>query len=281
MLGLLNKIITYIFEHHKKWEKDCIMNENINSENKKRRICLLDELRGLAVIAMVIYHIFYSMTFLFHMECAYPIMRTVYPYEPVIPIIFITICGICCTFSHNNLKRGLLVFAISAIITLATAIFIPSQAIWFGILHFLGIAILIYALAEKTNILNKIPVNAGLFVSLILYIICYNIPKGYIGFIPLFKIELPQELYSFYWLSFLGFPSADFTSGDYFPIIPNIFLFFFGIFSGKIIDNKKLPEFMYKKLCPPLDYIGKHALIIYVVHQPLIIGVLFIISCLK
>lgn len=254
------------------------MNENIISETKKIRICLLDELRGLAVIAMVLYHILYSMTFLFHMECAYPIMRAVYPYEPFIPITFITICGICCTFSHNNLKRGLLVFAISAIITLVTAIFTPSQTILFGVLHFLGIAILIYALAEKVNIFNKIPVKIGLFISLMLYIICYNIPKRYIGFTPLFNIELPQELYSFYWLSFLGFPSADFTSGDYFPIIPNIFLFFFGIFSGKIIDSKKLPEFMYKKLFPPLDYIGKHALIIYVAHQPLIIGVLFVIS---
>lgn len=261
--------------------KELYNKKNIISEDKKRRICLLDELRGLAVIAMVLYHILYSMTFLFHIECAYPIMLAVYPYEPFIAITFITICGICCTFSHNNLKRGLLVFAISAVITLVTAIFTPSQTIWFGVLHFLGIAILIYALAEKTDIFNKIPANAGLFVSLILYIICYNIPKGYIGFITLFKIELPQELYSFYWLSFLGFPSDDFSSGDYFPIIPNMFLFFFGVFSGKIIDNKKLPEFMYKKFCPPLDFIGKHALIIYVVHQPLIIGVLFVISYLR
>lgn len=256
------------------------MKENIISEDKKRRICLLDELRGLAVIAMILYHILYSMTFLFHMECAHPIMLAVYPYEPLISITFITICGICCTFSHNNLKRGLLVFAISTVITLVTAVFTPSQTILFGVLHFLGIAILIYTLVQKTSIFNKISVKIGLFISLALYIICYNIPKGYIGFIPLFNIKLPQELYSFYWLSFLGFPSADFTSGDYFPIIPNIFLFFFGVFLGKIIDNKKLPEFMYKKLCPPLDYIGKHALIIYVMHQPLIIAILFVISYL-
>ena len=254
------------------------MRENIISENKKGRICLLDELRGLAVIAMILYHILYSMTFLFHMECAYPIMLAVYPYEPLISITFITICGICCTFSHNNLKRGFLVFSISAVITLATSIFTPSQTIWFGVLHFLSIAILFYTIAEKTNIFNKISIKIGLFISLAFYIICYNIPKGYIGFSPLFNIELPQEFYSFYWLSFLGFPSSDFTSGDYFPIIPNIFLFFFGVFLGKIIDNKKLPEFMYKKLCPPLDYIGKHALIIYVVHQPLIICVLFVVS---
>lgn len=257
------------------------MKKNTILENKKRRIHLLDELRGLAVIAMVLYHILYSMTFLFHIECAYPIMFAVYPYQPIIPIIFISICGICCTFSHNNLKRGFLVIVISVIITIVTTVFMPSQKILFGILHFLGIAILVYALAEKTSIWDIIPVKVGLFISLFLYIICYNIPNGYIGFTPIFNIELPKSLYSFYWLSFLGFPSADFTSGDYFPIIPNIFLFFFGVFLGKIIDNTKLPEFMYKKLCPPLDYIGKHALIIYVAHQPLIFGTLLVISYLE
>lgn len=257
------------------------MKENIVLDNKKTRIYLLDELRGLAVIAMVLYHLLFSMTFLFHIEYAYPIMFAVYPYQPLIPTTFITICGICCSFSRNNLKRGLLITAISVVITLATIIFTPSQAILFGVLHFLGIAILIYALAIKTGIFNKIPDKVGLFASLVLYIICYNIPKGYLGFTSIFSINLPNELYSLYPMSFLGFPTADFTSGDYFPIIPHIFLFFFGVFLGKIINKNQLPSFMYKKYCPPLGYIGKHALIIYVVHQPLIIGVLLALSYLN
>ena len=53
-----------------------------NSTTVKNRICFLDELRGLAVIAMVLYHILYSMSFIFALEFSYPAMRAVIPYEP-------------------------------------------------------------------------------------------------------------------------------------------------------------------------------------------------------
>ena len=83
--------------------------EFLSEEKLKRqkRICFLDELRGVAVILMILYHALYSMTFIFNIEAVYPVMRAVYPYEPVIPIIFITICGTVCSFSRNNLKRGI------------------------------------------------------------------------------------------------------------------------------------------------------------------------------
>ena len=86
--------------------------EFLSEEKLKRqkRICFLDELRGVAVILMILYHALYSMTFIFNIEAVYPVMRAVYPYEPVIPIIFITICGTVCSFSRNNLKRGIKIF---------------------------------------------------------------------------------------------------------------------------------------------------------------------------
>ncbi|MEE0858777.1 MAG: heparan-alpha-glucosaminide N-acetyltransferase domain-containing protein [Acutalibacteraceae bacterium] len=246
---------------------------------KTQRIHMLDEIRGLAVIAMILYHLFYSMTFIFNMECSYSIMSAIYPYEPIIPITFITISGIVCSFSRNNLKRGLIVFGVAIGITLVTGIFIPSQVILFGILHFLGIALILYGILQKA--FAKIPVGIGLTIFLILFIFCYNIPKGYIGISSYANIQLPQQLYSVYALSFIGFPSSDFISSDYFPIIPYIFLFFAGTFIGRIFKEKGVPKFMYKKLCPPLDFIGKHALIIYVAHQPIIIAVLYVLNMVE
>lgn len=244
-----------------------------NSTTVKNRICFLDELRGLAVIAMVLYHILYSMSFIFALEFSYPAMRAVIPYEPAIPITFISICGICCSFSKSNLKRGVILLGISFGITLVTCIIMPEQAILFGILHFLSIALIIYALLQKP--ISHIPPFAGLCICLALFIICFNIPKGYIGFEPFYCIQLPKQLYQLYALSFIGFPSSDFISSDYFPIFPYIFLFFGGAFAGRILKLKGVPRWMYKKLCPPLDFIGRHALIIYIVHQPVIIGVLY------
>lgn len=250
------------------------MNPETNSEN--RRMCLLDEIRGIAVILMVIYHTFYSMAFIFHMEFSYPIMFSIMPYEPIIPIIFITVSGIVSVYSKSNFKRGLIIFAIALLITLVTSIILPGQAILFGILHFLGIGLIIYSFLKKP--LSKIPINLGLFLSLILFVILYDLPKSVIGFPPYLGTELPDEFYSIYWLSFLGFPTPDFVSSDYFPILPYIFLLFFGSFIGRYLKEVKTPEVLYKKLCSPLDFIGKHALLIYVLHQPIIIGILFLIS---
>ena len=243
---------------------------------KQKRIILLDELRGTAVILMIIYHTLYSMTFIFHIEAFYPAMRAVYPYEPVIPIIFITICGIVCSFSRNNLKRGMKIFLIALAVTLVTYIAIPSQVIIFGILHFLGISLMTYPLLKRLT--KKINCKTGALISIFLFILFYNVPKGYIGIQPYPNINLPSVLYEHYFMSFFGFPSDSFNSSDYFPIIPHIFLFIFGIFAGEFIISHKMPAFIYRKHIPFLDVIGKHALIIYVIHQPLIIGILYIIT---
>ncbi len=249
------------------------------SEIKKRkpnRIYLIDELRGLAVIAMVLYHTIYSMTFIFNLEFSYPIMRAILPYQPIIPIVFITLCGISCSFSHSNLKRGLILFSISIAVTLVTALILPSEIIIFGILHFLSAALILYAILQKA--INKVPVTLGIIISLILFSIAYNIPKGYIGLEPFACFRLPQWLYSFYPLFIVGLPSNDFYSADYFPIIPYIFLFLFGTFLGKLITTRDFPKWMSKKICPPLDFIGKHALVIYILHQPVIIGILYVVT---
>lgn len=251
----------------------------LSSEQKTetpKRICFLDELRGVAVILMILYHALYSMTFIFNIEAVYPVMRAVYPYEPVIPIIFITICGTVCSFSRNNLKRRIKIFLIAMAVTLVTYIAIPSQVIVWGILHFLGFSLIICPLIQKP--LKKINCKTGALISIFLFILFYNVPKGYIGILPYPNIKLPSVLYESYFMSFLGFPSESFESSDYFPIIPHIFLFIFGMLAGEFISSHKLPDFMYGKNVPPLDFIGKHALIIYIVHQPLIIGMIYIFT---
>lgn len=251
---------------------------NITPFEKNKRIYMLDELRGIAIIAMIIYHTIYSMAFIFSLDFSYNLLLHAYKFQPFIPILFITLCGISCSFSKNNLKRGAIVFATAIAITIATAIFMPSATIIFGILHFLGISLILYSLTQK--VIDKIPANIGIVIFLILFIIVYNIPKGYIGFKPFLYFELPTQLYSFYPLSILGFPTPNFASGDYFPLMPNIFLLLFGIYIGKLIKEKGVPSFMYKKLCPPLDFLGRHSLVIYVIHQPIIIGVLSLITFL-
>ncbi len=246
----------------------------------KKRICILDELRGLAVIAMILYHTIYSMAFIGNYSFAYNWLITAYPYQPLIPITFISICGVCSVFSRSNLKNGIKLLLIALIATLVTAIALPSNFIIFGILHFLGCSLIIISLFK--NLINRIQstkvICAIIIFCLIIYTVCFNIPKGYIGLSTDICIMLPQQLYSYYPLFIIGLPTPEFFSADYFPLFPHIFLFIVGVFVGKLISKIDLPNFMYRQWLPPLDFIGRHALIIYILHQPLIIGVIYAVK---
>jgi uncharacterized membrane protein len=70
------------------------MSTELKKENK--RICMLDELRGVAIIAMVIYHTLVSMALIYSLEFSYDIFFKAQKLQPLIPITFITLCGISC-----------------------------------------------------------------------------------------------------------------------------------------------------------------------------------------
>lgn len=76
----------------------------------KKRIYLLDELRGLAVFCMVFYHAFYSMSEFFGFEIGTKLLDFFTPAEPFFAALFIVISGISSRLSHDNTKRGVRAF---------------------------------------------------------------------------------------------------------------------------------------------------------------------------
>ena len=76
----------------------------------KARIHLLDELRGVALCVMLIYHALYTLGFIFGWRPGADIINTVYPIGPYFAGIFIAVAGICSNFSHSNTDRGAKLF---------------------------------------------------------------------------------------------------------------------------------------------------------------------------
>ncbi|MBR6653381.1 MAG: DUF1624 domain-containing protein, partial [Oscillospiraceae bacterium] len=74
-----------------------------------------------------------------------------------------------------------------------------------------------------------------------------------------------------------GWYTEDFYSADYFPIFPWLFVFLFGTWAGKHIRDGRLPEKFYTFTMPVLPQIGRKALIIYIVHQPVLFGITMLI----
>ena len=68
------------------------------------------------------------------------------------------------------------------------------------------------------------------------------------------------------WL--FGFTTPDFASADYFPLLPWFFVFLLGTWAGRYVKAGRLPQWFYTAKAPRLALVGRHALLLYVLHQP-------------
>lgn len=240
---------------------------------KSKRVGLLDEWRGLTILLMVAYHALYDVAFIFGAPVPRWILVPAMDYvQPFIACSFLFISGIACRYSHSNLKRGLVTLGLGVGVSVVTLLFMPSQMIWFGVLHFLGSAMILFALLQP--LLDRISVAAGIAVSLALFLLTRGLPAGYLGLQGLFTLPLPTGLYRYPWLMPLGFGGS---GSDYFPLIPWLFLFFAGAYLGQYFYQGDMPASLYRSRAPKLAAIGRKSLLIYVLHQPLLYGLLWVL----
>lgn len=237
-----------------------------------KRVGILDEVRGIAYIAMILYHLYYDIAFVYATDLPDVLDTVMHFIQPFIAGTFIFIAGISSNYSSNNFKRGAVYFFIAMMMTFVTAVVMPSELILFGVLHFLGIAAMIYGFVGKYT--EYIPWAIGLIVFALLFAFTFNLPRGYLGFEGIFTIYLPGGMYSYYHLFPLGFASRDFWSADYFPIIPYIFLFLSGASFGIRFKSGRAEKGFYITRFKGLAFIGKHGLWIYLLHQPVLILIL-------
>lgn len=246
-------------------------------ESFKKRVHLIDEIRGILIIYVVLYHLLYDISQIFWVG------SIDWMYSPWMNILrntltglLIVIAGISCVYSRSNLKRGFKLLGIAMILTLITAIFIPTELIVFGILHFFGTSILIYFLFEK--LLAKIPILIGVLGSIYLYFVTFHLYEGYLGIFAKIPVALPKQFMSFKIFYPIGFFVEGVYSADYYPLIPWIFLLFAGTFLGRYIKNGNLPNLVYVEHSKKLSVVGRKTLFIYLIHQPLIYGILYLLS---
>ncbi len=248
-----------------------------SSETKRRRCALLDTLRGLTVINMVLYHAAWDLVYIFGVNWDWYRGTGAYIWQQCICCTFILLSGFCSGMSRHPLKRGLIVFGLGAIVTLATVLFMPANRVVFGVLTLIGSCMLL--MIPLKHVLKHIPAWLGLGLSLALFLFTRHINRGYLGFGDLEVVALPDWLYSNYLTTYFGFMHDGFYSTDYFSLFPWLFLFLAGFFLHGLL-GKYLPKVTWKGI-PPLNFIGRHALEIYAVHQPLIYGICWVWSLLR
>ncbi len=235
--------------------------------NKGQRYYLLDNIRGFCIILVVIYHAWFNLVEANGFLSEFFNSDFIYVARDICVGVFVLISGMCCQFSRSNLKRGLIAAFVALLITVFTAEFMPEYIIRFGIIHMFGCCMLLYALLEP--IFSYIPTTVGIILFSVLTVGSIILLDNITG--------TPENMLCFA----LGLPTHTIFSADYYPILPWVFVFFTGSFLGRLLIRENLPKAFTKNYLPWLSYIGRHTLIIYVLHQPILYGILWIVEYLS
>ncbi len=242
----------------------------MTTKDLSQRVWEIDFLRGLSIILVVGYHLLFDLgefagveRFLgFTTDLSTVAWRVA---QGFFAGLFIVLSGASSTLSRSNVRRGVRLLAVSFVITAVTYAFDPSSAVWFGILQLLAVSILIYGAAfEKSG-----PVACAAWGAAVLAL-------G--AALPALKKVLAVR---FDWLLPFGLHSPGFTSFDYFPLIPWLGIFLIGAALGKSIYAPKRSLLPWRLPQTFVNAAGRHSLLIYIVHQPLIMGVLYILGLMK
>ena len=249
-----------------------------------KRIHLMDELRGFAVFCMVFYHGFYTLAFLMGQSWGEWLYRFFMPAEPWFAGLFIFIAGISSNLTHSNLVRGVKLLGVALLVTLATAIAVPEELIVFGILHFLSVCMIAFGLLQllrrRLGRTEEPPFRLWpVVVCAVLFIVTRYLASGYLQIPFVLRVFLPSGWYQA-WLAPLGLPGPGFSSADYFPLLPWCFVFAAGTVVGCLAKAGKFPAWTYPSRVPFFSFLGRHALLIYVLHQPVIYGAALLVQAI-
>lgn len=221
----------------------------------KKRIDIIDALRGLAVLLMVAHHFLYDMVVFLGAPAwlfSNPILDLLHY---VFAGLFIFLSGLSSQLSRSNVKRGVKVLLIAFAITIVTGLM--DMTIRFGVLHLLGFCMVFYGLTRK--IWDDIPEK-------IMPLLCVLLLIGSALAVNCISIGTTH-------LWMFGWRYAGFQSTDYFPIFPWLFVFLLGTWFGKFVVERRLPVWFYEKRIPVFPAVGKKALLIYILHQPVLYGI--------
>ncbi len=217
-----------------------------------KRNVFIDFWRSIALVLMVCFHIVYDLNVFLHYDVSYN--KGFWRYAGFISAsLFIFISGLSIgsglnkRIYHNAGKVALAAIVVS----IGTYFFDKSNYVIFGILHFMAVS----------SVLAKLLLPLDNRFLLVLA-----------GGILLLGEKITNVSNPSLWLLPLGIVPQNFTTVDYYPLIPWFALFILGLVYGKKIP---LHNYSASSFIGKISFLGRHTLLIYLVHQPIILLVLF------
>ncbi len=243
-----------------------------------KRFWEIDFLRGIAVIMMIIFHFLFDLSYFGKYKIIINSGFWLY-FARITAGIFILLAGISLVLSSERakkkgtfgfqkyFKRGMKIFFWGILITIITWLFLEKGTVIFGILHFIGISIIL-----AYPFISKARDETAVWMSVLLIILA-GIVFNMIEFGSIFT-------------AFIGLPPVEFYTLDFFSLIPWFALVLIGIYVGNIlykhyerlIEIQDLSEnWFIEKIC----LLGRNSLLVYLIHQPVLILILYLLGVIK
>jgi uncharacterized membrane protein len=230
------------------------------------RIRAIDVARGVALLAMAIYHFTWDLEFFGYLAPATTAVGGWKLFARCIAASFLFLVGVSLVLAHSRgirwrpfLMRIAMVAGAAMLITLATFLATPHTFIFFGILHQIALASLL-----------------GLLVL--------RMPAAALVLLAAVVIALPNvwrsDVFNAPWLWWVGLSSTNPPSNDYVPLFPWFGAVLLGMAGAKIATRVGLLDRL-RPWTPPaslrlLEIAGQHSLAVYLIHQPVLIGLIWL-----
>ena len=236
----------------------------------------IDLLRGTAVVMLIVFHFLYDLNYFdIYNISLYSGYFLIFVYFGA--SLFLLLVGISLSLSFSRtekvltkkelqlkyLKRGLKIFGLGLLITLVSWGYLGEGFVVFGVLHCIGISIILAYIFLRFRYQNLLFGIVFILAGIILKTLTFD----------------------FNWLIWLGFKPSQFYTVDYFPLLPWFGFVLIGIFLGNSMypNSKrifKLKDLSKLKVIIFFCFLGRHSLIIYFVHQPIMLAVIHLIFLL-
>ncbi|MCG8696319.1 MAG: DUF1624 domain-containing protein [Minwuiales bacterium] len=238
------------------------------SAERRARLPAVDLARGIAIVGMAIYHFSWDLTYFglagFDL-LGHPFWLG---FRAVVLSTFLLLVGISHVLAQRRglaarpfLRRLLLIAASAAAITAASYVAFPQTYIFFGVLHCIALSsVLLLAVA-------RLPSAAVAAVA----VACLAAP----GLVAAPLLDHP-------WLVWLGLATWTPASNDFVPLLPWFGMVAAGVFLGRALVARQMVQRWHWQgpSSAALQWAGRHSLIIYLLHQPLLFGSLYAVVAL-
>lgn len=236
-----------------------------NASVFRPRILVLDIARVAALLGMVVFHFVFDLEIFGYVSPGTTADGFWHGLAVASAGSFIFLAGVGLWLSHANgirwgafFRRLAIILAAAGLVSIATFIAFPDAFVFFGILHSIALCSIFGLAALQMPIVLIVPMAIAVFFA----------PE----FVALPAFNTP-------WLWWTGLQTISISTIDYEPIFPWFAAFLAGIAAAKSAAHfgywVQLSSTKTSRFGHVLEFLGRHTLIIYLVHQPILIALVW------